>query len=77
MEITEVHKAWGEKIRRLRRDQDLTVTAMASTTGITRQYLNAIERGRYAPSEVVRVRIAEALGVELGEIFSYDLKDAS
>jgi putative transcriptional regulator len=77
MEITEVQKAWGEKIRRLRRDKDLTVTAMAATTGITRQYLNAIERGRYAPSEVVRARIAEALGVQLSEIFNYDLKDAS
>jgi DNA-binding XRE family transcriptional regulator len=77
MELIEVHKAWGAKIRRLRRDRDLPATVLAEKTGITRQYLHAIERGAYAPSEVVRLRIATALEVEVGEIFSYDLKDAS
>lgn len=77
MELTEVHQAWGQRIRRLRRDRDLTVNELAEKVGITRQYLHALERGQYAPSEAVRLKIAEALGAELAEIFSYDLKDAS
>lgn len=77
MELTEVHAAWGQRIRRLRRDRDLSATDMAAKVGITRQYLHAIERGQYAPSDAIRQRIAEAVGVELSEIFSYDLKDAS
>lgn len=77
MELTEVHKAWGLRIKRLRRARDLSVNELAAMVGVTRQYLHALERGQYAPSETVRLRIAEAVGAELAEIFSYDLKDAS
>lgn len=77
MELTEVHAIWGQRIRRLRREGELTVTAVAKEAGITRQYLGAIERGEYAPSDAVRVAIAKAIGVEPGVIFSYNLSDAS
>jgi DNA-binding XRE family transcriptional regulator len=77
MEATEMHAAWGKRIRRLRRERELTATAVASEVGITRQYFHAIERGMYAPSDDVRVKIAKAIGVEPEEIFNYDLSDAS
>lgn len=50
---------------------------MAKDVGITPRYLHAIERGKYAPSLSVQLRIAAALKVEANELFSYDLKDAS
>lgn len=70
-------EAWGKRIRRLRRQQELTVTAVAKQADITRQYLNAIERGRYAPSVKVRLRIAEAIHADPNDLFSYDLENAS
>lgn len=77
MELTEMHAEWGRRIRRLRRDKELTVTAVAQAAGITRAYLHRIENGEQSPSDDVRLRIASALDVEPGELFNYDLKDAS
>lgn len=77
MEQTEVHAEWGKRIRRIRREKELTVTAVAKEADITRQYLNAIERGVYAPSDQVRLRLAKAIGADPNELFSYDLEDAS
>lgn len=77
MEQTEVRATWGQRIRRLRRESELTATAVAQAAGITRGYLHAIEAGQYAPSDEVRIAIARAIGVEPGEIFSYDIKTAS
>lgn len=77
MESSEVHAAWGRRIRRIRREGELTVTRVAQEVGITRRYLHAIERGQYEPSEQVRIRIAKALGVEPSDLFSYDVKAAS
>lgn len=77
MEPSEVHAAWGRRIRRIRREHELTVTRVAQEVGITRRYLHAIERGQYAPSEQVRARIAEAIGADPNEVFSYNLQDAS
>lgn len=72
MEASEVHAAWGRRIRRIRRERELTVTQVALDVGITRRYLHTIEGGQ-PPSEDVRLRIAEVLGVEPGEIFNYDI----
>lgn len=77
MEQTEAQAAWGRRIRRIRRDSELTATSVAQDAGITRRYLYALERGMYSPSVGVQIRVAAALGVEPNEIFSYDLKDAS
>ena len=77
MELTEMHAEWGRRIRRLRREKELTATAVAQTAGISRNYLHRLENGEQSPSDEVRLRIASALDVEPGELFSYDLKDAS
>jgi transcriptional regulator with XRE-family HTH domain len=77
MELTEINATWGRRIKRLRRAGEITAIAAAKEAGITPQYLHAIERGEYSPSDEVKIRIAKALGVEPSEIFSYDLEDAS
>lgn len=71
-----MHAEWGRRVRRLRRDKELTATAVAREVGISRTHLHRIEGGS-AASDEVRIRIAQALGVEPGDLFSYDLKDAS
>lgn len=76
MELNEMHTEWGRRVRRIRREKELTATAVAQKVGISRTHLHRIEGG--APSsDEVRIALAAALGVDPGEIFSYDLKDAS
>jgi transcriptional regulator with XRE-family HTH domain len=75
-QLTEMHAEWGRRVRRLRRDKELTATSVAREVGISSTHLHRIEGG--APSsDEVRLRIARALGVDPGEIFNYDLTDAS
>jgi DNA-binding XRE family transcriptional regulator len=77
MDQMEVQAEWGRRIRRIRRESELTAVSVAKDADITSRYLHALERGKYAPSIGVQQRIARALGVEASEIFSHDLADAS
>ncbi len=44
----------------------------ANHVGVTRQTLNAIERGKYSPSLEVAFRIARFFKVGLDDVFAYD-----
>lgn len=60
-------------IRRLRFMADeMTQADLAEKVGVTRQTINAIERGKYAPSLDVAFLIAEALDKPLDEVFRLD-----
>lgn len=60
-------------LRRLRFLADeMTQAELGERVGVTRQTINAIERGKYAPSLDVAFLIAEALGVPLEEAFSLE-----
>lgn len=57
-------------IRRLRFNADeMTQAELADIVGVTRQTVNAIERGKYAPSLDVAFLIAEALERPVDEVF--------
>lgn len=71
-----MYAEWGRRVRRIRRDKEMTATAVAREVGISSTHLHRIEGGA-ASSDEVRIRIATALGVEPGDLFSYDLSDAS
>jgi len=76
METSEVQAEWGRRVRRLRREKDLTVTEVARRVGIHRNHIHRIEAGA-ACSDEVKVRIAEALEVSPGDLFSYELRAVS
>jgi putative transcriptional regulator len=59
-------------IRRLRFEHgEMTQQALAERVGVTRQTINAIELGKYAPSLDVAFRIAAAFAVPLETVFQY------
>lgn len=63
-------------IRRLRFDHDeMTQEQLAEIVGVTRQTILAIESAKYSPSLELAFKIAEAFGVPLDEVFSYNLED--
>jgi putative transcriptional regulator len=58
-------------IRELRTARGITQAELASTVGVTRQTIIAIEQGRYSPSLEMAFLIARALGTRLDEVFAY------
>jgi putative transcriptional regulator len=59
------------KIKVYRAMHDLTQEDLANATGVTRQTILAIEKGRYVPSLDLAFRIARHFRVNVEEIFIY------
>jgi transcriptional regulator with XRE-family HTH domain len=60
----------GEHIRRLRSDRGLSVRAFAAQTGFSPSFISQLENGQVSPSLGSLQKIAETLGVTLGEFFA-------
>jgi transcriptional regulator with XRE-family HTH domain len=60
----------GEHIRRLRSDRRLSVRGIAAQTGFSPSFISQLENGQVSPSLGSLHKIAEALGVSLGEFFA-------
>jgi transcriptional regulator with XRE-family HTH domain len=56
-------------LRMLRRENGLTLEALADRTGLTKSYLSKVERGHSTPSIAVAIKLAGALRVEVGALF--------
>ena len=55
-------------LRRKRQDQQMTQEELAERAGLSARYVGAIERGDVSASVTVLGQIAEALGVEPGDL---------
>ncbi len=51
---------------------DITQEELAQRVGVTRQAINAIERGRYVPSTVLALKMARIFGKPVEEIFTLE-----
>lgn len=58
----------GEVLRGERLDQERILTEVATTAGVSPQYLSEIERGRKEPSSEILGSVADALGLELFDV---------
>ena len=59
-------------LRAVRKQRGLTLEALAQQTGLTKSYLSKIERRRSTPSIAVALKVAKALDVDVGRLFSED-----
>ena len=57
-------------LRAVRRHRGLTLEQLAEQTGLTKSYLSKIERGQSTPSIAVALKVARALDVDVGRLFS-------
>ncbi|CAM3199789.1 DNA-binding protein [Mycobacterium intermedium] len=57
-------------LRPVRRERGLTLEQLAERTGLTKSYLSKIERGHSTPSIAVALKVARALDVDVGRLFS-------
>lgn len=65
----EVKKRFGARLRALRKARKLSQEAVALSCDLDRSYVGRIERGRANVSLINIERLAEALGMEAGELF--------
>jgi putative transcriptional regulator len=60
------------KIKVFRAMHDMTQEDLAQKTGVTRQTILAIEKGKYVPSLDLAFRIARHFDVNIEEVFTYE-----
>lgn len=65
----DVHTRIGWNLRRLRKEREITQEDFATDSGFDRGYISGVERGVRNPSVKVLVRIADALKVDVAELF--------
>ena len=64
----EVLIKFGNKIRELRTNQNLSQEALAEKSGLHRNYIGMVERGERNPSLVNIDRLAQSLNIELFDL---------
>ena len=66
----------GEHIRQLRSKRHVSVRAFAAQTGFSASFISQLENGQVSPSLGSLQKIAETLGVTLGEFFAAAASEA-
>ncbi len=69
-------KEIGERIRRIRKTEGITLGELATRSGITKSALSQIERGIITPSIVTFKSILDALGITFSEFFEKEDKES-
>ena len=59
---------FGERLRQLRNDKDLTQPELAEAMGIEQSYLSKLENDKSLPSNDVLNRILDVFGIEVGDL---------
>jgi putative transcriptional regulator len=55
--------------------RDITQEDLANAISVSRQTINAMEKGKYVPSTVLALKIARYFGKSVEEIFTLDDED--
>lgn len=63
-------------IKQHRARLDLTQEDLAKMVDVRRQTILAIEKGKYVPSALLAFRIADALGMEISELFELSREES-
>lgn len=64
------HAALGEAVRQLRAEAEMSQEELAEAAGTDLTQVGGIERGVRNPSYTTLLRLADALGTEVGELTS-------
>ncbi len=59
----------NNRVREYRAQQGMTQTELAVQIGVTRQTIFSIEKGKYTPSVVLALRIAETFAASVEDLF--------
>ena len=70
----EWQRKFGKRVRYLRRDRDMTQEQLAELADLSVNFISQIERGYSSPSLETIIKFANALEVDVGELFKFDVK---
>ena len=65
MSTAEQKKIIGKMVSEKRREKSLTQARVSEITGLSRNYISDIEKGRYAPSVDALSKLAKCLNLDL------------
>jgi len=60
------------RLREIRMNENLSQQALAEKTGVSRQSIHAIEKGKYVPSTELALKICRELDQKVEDIFFLD-----
>lgn len=64
-------------LREMRKKRKITQEQLADLVGVSRQSINAIERGKYIPSTVISLKISEVFNTSVNKLFELEAADYS
>ena len=77
MSVNEAASCLGARVRELRHERGLTLKALGRSAGLSHPFLSQLERGLARPSVASVERIAEALDVPVGALWSAPRPEAT
>lgn len=69
--MKDLRRKLGARLKEIRKARGLTQEALAEKVDLTPQYLSRLEAGHQSPSVETVARLAEALDLELCELFDF------
>jgi putative transcriptional regulator len=63
------------KLKVLRAMKNLSQGTLAEAVGVSRQTINAMEAGKYAPSTILALKLSQLFEVTVNEIFELEEDD--
>ena len=63
------------RLKVARAEMDITQEELAKLVGVSRQSINAIESGRYVPSTILALKMAQVFGKSVEEVFMLEETD--
>ena len=63
------------RLKIARAELDITQDELAKRIGVSRQTINAVESGKYVPSTVLALKMAQVFGKSVEEIFMLEDED--
>ena len=63
------------RLKVARAEMDLTQEELSKLVGVSRQSINAIESGRYVPSTILALKMAQVFGKSVEEVFMLEETD--
>lgn len=70
--VDKLHKNFGSKLRKLRKNKNLTQEELAFHAGMDSSYLGFVERGQQSPTLKKIGALADALKIDISELFFFD-----
>jgi len=67
----DIKKQFGLRVRKLRKDRNLSQEALALLADIDRTYIPSIEKGERNVSITIAAKIAKALTISIKELFDF------